>query len=55
MREILRPAFRIQRELSEKSGVNLRTIQQYERRSRDINTAAGATVARAFHCAVMPH
>lgn len=33
-----------QRELSEKSGVNLRTIQQYERRSRDINKAAGATL-----------
>ena len=39
-----RPAFSTQRELSEKSGVNLRTIQQYERRSRDINTAAGATL-----------
>lgn len=37
-------AFRTQRELSEKSGVNLRTIQQYERRSRDINKAAGATL-----------
>ena len=33
-----------QRELSEKSGVNLRTIQQYERRSKDINRAAGATL-----------
>ena len=33
-----------QRELSEKSGVNLRTIQQYERRSKDINKAAGATL-----------
>ena len=30
--------------MSEKSGVNLRTIQQYERRSRDINKAAGATL-----------
>ena len=33
-----------QRELSEKSGVNIRTIQQYERRSKDINKAAGATL-----------
>ena len=39
-----RPAFSTQRELSGKSGVNLRTIQQYERRSRDINKAAGATL-----------
>ena len=33
-----------QRELSERSGVNLRTIQQYERRSKDINKAAGSTL-----------
>ena len=33
-----------QRELSEQSGVNLRSIQQYERRSKDINRAAGSTL-----------
>ena len=33
-----------QRELSEKSGLNLRTIQQYERRFKDINKAAGASL-----------
>ena len=36
-----------QRKLSELAGVNLRTIQQYEGRSKDINKAAGATL-RAF-------
>ena len=44
-----------QRELSEKSGVNLRTIQQYERRSKDINKAAGVTLralARTLSCQV---
>lgn len=33
-----------QRELAEKVGVNLRTLQQYEIRARDINKAAGATL-----------
>ena len=33
-----------QRKLSELAGVNLRTIQQYEGRSKDINKAAGATL-----------
>lgn len=33
-----------QRELSEKVGVNLRTLQQYEIRAKDINKAAGATL-----------
>ncbi len=33
-----------QRELSEKSGVNLRTLQQYEAGSKDINKAAGSTL-----------
>ena len=33
-----------QRKLSEVSGVNLRAIQQYEGRSKDINKAAGATL-----------
>ena len=43
-----------QRELSEKSGVNLRTIQQYEHRSKDINKAAGATL-RALSIALSCH
>ena len=34
-----------QRKLSELAGVNLRTIQQYEGRSKDINKAAGATLS----------
>ena len=33
-----------QRKLSKLAGVNLRTIQQYEGRSKDINKAAGATL-----------
>ena len=44
-----------QRELSEKSGVNLRTIQQYEHRSKNINQAAGATLralAIALSCQI---
>lgn len=44
-----------QRELAEKVGVNLRTLQQYEIRAKDINRAAGITVlslARALGCRV---
>lgn len=33
-----------QRELAEKVGVNLRTLQQYEIRAKDINKAAGSTL-----------
>ncbi len=33
-----------QRELSEKSGVNVRTLQQYEQRSKNINKAAADTL-----------
>ncbi len=33
-----------QRELAERVGVNLRTLQQYEIRAKDINKAAGATL-----------
>ena len=33
-----------QRELAEKVGVNLRTLQQYEIRAKDINKAAGETL-----------
>lgn len=33
-----------QRELAEKSGINLRTLQQYENRSKDIGKAAGVTL-----------
>ena len=35
---------REKRALSEKSGVNLRTLQQYEIRAKDINKAAGETL-----------
>ena len=33
-----------QKELAEKSGVNLRTLQQYELKTKDINKASGQTV-----------
>lgn len=42
-----------QKELSELSGVNLRTLQQYENRSKDINKAAGDVINRlayTLHC-----
>jgi DNA-binding Xre family transcriptional regulator len=44
-----------QRELAEKVGVNLRTLQQYEIRAKDINKAAGATLlalAKVLSCRV---
>lgn len=44
-----------QRKLSELAGVNLRTIQQYEGRSKDINKAAGATLrslAQVLSCRI---
>ena len=42
-----------QKELSELSGVNLRTLQQYEIGSKDINKASGQTInslALVLHC-----
>ena len=42
-----------QKELSELTGVNLRTLQQYEIGSKDINKASGQTInslALALHC-----
>ena len=44
-----------QRELAEASGVNIRTIQQYETGAKDINKASVKNVvamARALHCDV---
>ena len=44
-----------QRELSEKIGINLRTLQQYEIRAKDINKAAGTTLlalSKALGCRV---
>ena len=44
-----------QRELSEKVGVNLRTLQQYETRAKDINKAAAVTLlglSKALGCRV---
>ena len=44
-----------QRELAERVGVNLRTLQQYEIRARDINKAAGATLlalAKVLGCRI---
>ena len=42
-----------QRELAERSGINLRTLQQYETGAKDISKAAFSTVmglAKALHC-----
>ena len=42
-----------QAELAEKAGINLRTLQQYENRSKNINRAAGETLlalARTLGC-----
>ena len=44
-----------QRELSERSGVNLRTLQQYESRAKDMNKAAGrilSALARTLGCSM---
>lgn len=44
-----------QRVLSEKSGVNLRTLQQYEIRAKDINKAAGETlfsISKVLGCSI---
>lgn len=44
-----------QKELSEKSGVNLRTLQQYELGTKDINKASASSVyalAKALNCEV---
>lgn len=44
-----------QRVLAEKAGVNLRTLQQYELRAKDINKAAGSTLlslAKVLGCNV---
>lgn len=44
-----------QRLLAEKSGVNLRTLQQYEVRAKDINKAAGETLkslSKALGCRI---
>ena len=44
-----------QRELAEKVGVNLRTLQQYEIRAKDVNKAAGETLyalSKALGCRV---
>ena len=44
-----------QRELAEKSGVNLRTLQQYELATKDINKAAAHIIialAKALDCKV---
>ena len=51
-----RKNFRLtQRELSSRTGVNIRTLQQYERRYKDINKAAGDTLrslANALSCQI---
>jgi len=49
----LRSAGLTQTELSELSGVNLRTLQQYETGAKDINMASGKSInslALALNC-----
>lgn len=44
-----------QRELAEKAGVNLRTLQQYELKAKDINKAASKTLlslAKVLGCRI---
>ena len=44
-----------QKELAEKSGVNLRTLQEYDSRAMDINRATGGTLnalSRVLGCQV---
>ena len=44
-----------QRELAEKTGISLRTIQHYEQGSKDLNMAAAITVwyiAQALGCSI---
>lgn len=44
-----------QRELAQRSGVNVRTLQQYEIKTKDINKAAGVTLlslAKALGCEI---
>ncbi len=44
-----------QKELAEKAGINLRTLQQYEIRAKDINKAAGTTLlalAKVLGCRI---
>ena len=41
-----------QREISEKAGVNLRTLQQYELKTKDINKAAVSTIVRLANALV---
>ena len=44
-----------QKELAEKSGVNLRTLQEYDSRAMDINRATGGTLtalSKALGCQV---
>lgn len=55
LQEIRKECGYSQRELAEKSGVNLRTLQQYEVRAKDINKAAAGTLkalADVFGCTV---
>lgn len=53
LQELRKSSGMSQRELSERSDVNLRTLQQYESRAKDINKAAGRTLlalSRALNC-----
>lgn len=53
LQELRKLAGYTQRQLAEKSGVNLRNIQQYEQRVKDINKASGEhlwALARVLGC-----
>ena len=55
LQELRKLAGLTQKQLSERSGVNLRTLQQYESQSKDINKASGVillSLAKALDCSV---
>ena len=55
LQEIRKNSGYSQRELAEKAGVNLRTLQQYELRAKDINKAASGTLlalAKVLGCKI---
>ena len=55
IQELRKLAGMTQKQLSSESGVNIRTLQQYENMSKDINKASGiilASLAKALRCSI---
>ena len=55
LQSLRRSAGLSQSQLATRSGVNLRTLQQYESRAKDINKAAGSTLlalSQALYCKI---